>query len=409
MSDWMDFLQGLSGAALGVTKGATIGMEPFAAWEKVRSADLANDKSDVQLRDLYGVQDAREAYPNYYQDLVEAANSGYRKATAGNERGIFGEEQALALQKYLADPYGAFQEHVAAAGMRPDSPEFRNWLAQAIGQYDPMAAVKAQDSFGVPAIEQRNVNEQAVLAYVQQYARKLDPGARVIRNEDGTIAVQGSNGEVTPVSGDVLTKVAAMFAAKTPYDAQQQGLADMLKIITGNINNAKGVESLAGNTPAAATIKLLGEQRMNLKNALDAATRDLVALQAAASRSMEPDTFAPQIEQARARVSDINTAMQDLYQQQLYLMQRSMSGGSGISPGTFVGPPSSLAGPTPQGRTTMTTRPPAGAAASRATGRPGGGGGVPLGVPMSGNQAVPFAGMTPGDIWGMPSLPIRGQ
>lgn len=406
MSDFTDFLQGLSGAALGVTKGATIGMEPFAAWEKVRSADLANDRSDVLLRDLYGVQDAREAFPNYYGDLVEAANSGYRRTTTGNERGIFGDEQALALQKYLSDPYGAFQQGVAQADMRPDSPEFRNWLAQAIGQYDPMAAVKAQDSFGVPTIEQRNLNEQAILAYVQQYARKLDPGARVIRNEDGTVAVLGSNGEVTPVSGDILTKVAAMFAAKTPYDAQQQGLADMMKIVTGNINNAKNASTINDNSPTALTIKLLDGQRMNMKTALDAATRDLVALQAAAARAPDPESYTPQLEAARARVADIDRAMQDLSSQMAYLAQLSTRGGS--APSSFMGPPAALAGPAPQGRTTVTTRAPAGGMAARAAGRPNATGGVPLGVPMSGNQAAPF-GMNAYDIWGLPNAPIRGQ
>jgi len=394
MSDFMDFLSGLSGVGAGLAKGATLGMEPFAAWEKVRSADLANDRSDVQLRDLYGVQDEREASGDYYQNLVGAANSGYRKTSAGNERDIFGLEQQLAMQQYLSDPNDAFQQGLAETGWTPGTPEYRAWLAEAMGQFDPSAAVGAYDKMGIPRMQQRNVDEQAVLATLEQLIQRDDPGATVQRGPDGQVYVIGSDGTSKRVSGDALVRVASMLGdPKGPDNAITQGLLNQQRLVTGNVQNQKTLSGLQNDTPSKRALDGVKNQLTQLRAEGQQAVSVLNKLRDNQRQSSDPESYAGPIVEAEQRLATINKQGQQLWQTQQYLMQQSMGGGGGM------GPPRSAMNP--QGGSSVNTKTP-GSGASRAAGaarRQGGATG---------------SWDTPPDSYGMPTRdtgirPIGGQ
>lgn len=235
MADWKDWLEGISGGARGVVEGLTLGMKPFDAWEKVRTQDLENDKRDVLLEDLYGIQGARNAMPSYYPDLVTAANAGYRKNTAQADYDIFGLNRNLEMQRYLSDPEGAFQQGLRETGWQPGDPEYRQWLAEAMGMYNPEGAVGAYDKFGVPVIQNRNLNEQTALAFLQSWAQVKDPGAQAIRAANGQVVILGSDGSETPIPNDLLMKITDMITNKGGAPgALQAGLQTEMDIVKTN-------------------------------------------------------------------------------------------------------------------------------------------------------------------------------
>lgn len=261
MADWKDWLEGISGGTRGVVEGLTLGMKPFDAWEKVRAQDLANDKSDVQLEDLYGIQGARNAMPNYYPDLVGAANAGSRRATAQADYDIFGLNRNLEMQRYLSDPEGAFQQGLRETGWQPGDPEYRQWLAEAMGMYSPEVAVGAYDKFGVPAIQNRNLNEQTALTFVENWVRAKDPGAQVLRTANGQVVVLGSDGSETPIPGDILMKLTDMITRQGGAPAAlSAGLKDEMAIANTNANLWRAFQT--GQISPASAVALIDKERI---------------------------------------------------------------------------------------------------------------------------------------------------
>lgn len=358
MSDWMDWLGEFSGAASGVVSGLTAGAKPFDAWEGVRTKDIANDRGELTNRDLELMQWAREMDGDYYGNKVGAEDSGYRKKMAGDEYDIFAKGQQLGLTEYLADPNGAFQQGLRETGWEPGSPEYRQWLAEAMSMYDPTGAVAAYDKMGVPGIENRNLNEQAALRFIESYAQQKDPNARVVRNSDGTVSIV-SNGEETPVSGDVLVKVAAMINAKTPYDAISGGIKDETNIQNSNINLVKALRD-GSLTPAAAS-KLISEQGVRLNQAYTGARNELAALtRDPMFATLSPDEQEARTAPLRARIQSIQSQM-DTNQAMLnrVVTNTALPRVTGQAPAPRVGP---------VGGTSVTTRPAPGSIAARAAG-----------------------------------------
>lgn len=359
--DWMS----ASGAATGIVNGLTAGAKPFTAWEDVRTKDLANDKSELTLRDLYQMQDALENPDlNYYGNAASAKDSGNRKTYAANETDIFGNEQKLALGRYLTDPEGEFQQGLKETGWVPGSPEYNQWLSEAIAGFDPMAGQAANDKFKIPEMQNRNLNEQAALQYIENYAKQKDPDARVERKPDGTVVIV-SNGEETPVPGDTLMHVAAMISAKTPEDAVSKGLKDEIAIQKVNAEIIKALQT--GQITPASAAKMIQEQGVRLNQSYQGAMRELAAI----TKSQDYMLATPEDKQAMTqelvkRISATKTQM-DQNQQMLnkVVTQSALPRMTGGAPGPR--------GPRAQGDTTVTTRPPPGAFAARAAGIPPGG------------------------------------
>lgn len=425
MADWKQWLEGVSGGALGINKGLTIAADPFLAWDKVQAADQAIDRTGIQNRDLEQTQSARENPDlNYYGNLATSADATHRNSTAKSTSDIYGLEQNLALKKYLADPNDAYQQGIAEAGWTPDSPEYRAWTAEAMGLFDPQAAIKANDTFNIPGLKQQNLGEQATLSYLSNYVKQYDPGAQVVRKPDGTVAIIGSNGTETEVPSDMLVKVDSMLRNKNgPEGAISAGLKDEIAIQKTNIEMYKQVAVAMKNgriDPKMGFLALDSQRKAidtkirKMKNDGDAIAKDPL---------MDP-------EEKKAKLADIaargKRAEDELdFLSKLLTQLQAIGVMPGQNPGTNgpMGPPSYLA---PQGNSSVNTRPPIGDIVGRALGQPSGrspdvggsrfappqgGGGVPLGVPMSGNQAVPrmFDGMTADDVFGAPSRPIGGN
>lgn len=373
MADWMDILEGISGGVSGIPKGLTAGAAPFDIWENVRGKDLASDRNEILLRDLSQTQSALENPAlDYYGNLAAAKNMGSRVATAKGESDIFGLNRQLELQQYLMDPEGAFQQGVLQAGMTPGTPEYRKWLAEAISMYDPQGGVKSYDTFGIPQMEQRNVNEQAALELILKRAQEKDPNAQIIRNTDGTISIL-SNGAVTPIEGKLLAQAAAMLQ-KGPMDAIQQGLASELAI---QRSNADVWEKLNRReiTPAAA-VGVFRERGVSIRADLGRTIQQYTTL----VKSQEYLQALPEEQQAMKAplVMAINDAQKRLRETEADA-NRILTGGR-VS---FGAPQETPRGPAPVGGATVTQQKFApGIAASRAAGPAAAGAAPPLGAPV---------------------------
>lgn len=396
MADWMDWLEGISGAASGTVKGLTEGMKPFDAWEKVRTQDLANDLSDVKVRDAQLLQSALEGLPDYYGNLAGFRDVGNRKGIAQGEYDIYGIGKRFGMDRALSDPFGDFQQSVRAQGLGPQDVGYRQLMSDVMGQYDPFGAIAAYDKLNIPGMQQANVNEQAVLSFIQQYAQMNDPTARVVRYSDGTLAIESSEG-VMPISGDMMAKAAAMLQARTPYDAISKGLADEGNIIK---NNAVLYTALTkGQISPAQYLQGLNQIRQNAVNDLNKSESALQALlKSDAYKWALPDEQAAMRAPLEQRIAAARNAVaQSSSQARTFIEQGRGAGGVPA----FVGPPSSLAG------STVTTRPQRGAGASRAAGSAGPvpDAGRPVDAPQRAYGSPRDTGVRPitnGSLWGMP-------
>jgi hypothetical protein len=397
-NNFMDFLDGLSGAFGGITKGLTAGAEPFNAWEKVRTQDLANDKTDIQLRDLGQTQDARDAYGGYYDNVVGLADTNNRVGISKGNRDIFGNEQALAQAEYLASP--GFQEIVAQ--LDPSDPEYRTKLAAAIAQYDPLGGVTAYDKFGVDKMQQRNLNMQTAGQFIERYAQQKDPGAVFQFMPDGTAVIYGSDGTMTPIPTKFLLQLADMTAAKTPNAAITSGIGDQIKVNASNIATYNALNK--NNVSPAQQVQLLTQERLAAQNELTAVQNEIKAI-----TSSEQFKLLSRPEQ-EAALAGIKPRFDRAVQNQQAVQQRIRAFQSGQSPasGGAMGPPSPRVAP--QGGGAVTTgRPSVADVISLAAGGAGAPKGAPWGRSAEGGGAYPFMQMNPEDVWGPASNPISGD
>jgi hypothetical protein len=358
---WTDVLEDIAGGASGVVKGLTAGAAPFDAWGKVQSQDLANDKSRLTLEDLQHMQDAKNNPDlNFYGNAADALDTTNRKTTAAGNLDIFGNKNKLDLQSYLSDPNGTFQQGLKETGWEPGSPEYRQWLAEAIGQFDPQAGVKAYDTYGVDKLEDKNLNQEAALQFLQSYVQQKDPNAVVQRKPDGTVVVV-SHGEEHEIDGSALVKIAAMISAKTPDDAISKGIKDESLIQKGNIDLFKALQT--GQVTPAQALKVLDQQRVGLSQAYQGALRELSTLQASQDFKMAaPEERLAMTQDIRSRINDIKQKMDA--SQQVYSRIAATSSIPRLG-GSPAGAPPLVR---PQGGSSLTTRPPPGAAAARAAG-----------------------------------------
>lgn len=397
--DFMNFLEGLSGAFGGITKGLTEGTKPFDAWEKVRTQDIANDKGDIQLRDLGRMQDAQENPDlNYYGNAATFKDTTNRVGTSKGNRDIFGNEQALAQAEYLASP--GFQELVAQ--LDPSDPEYRTKLAAAIAQYDPQGGVTAYDKYKVPALQQHNLNLQAAGQFIERYAQKKDPGAVFQFLPDGTAVIYGSDGEQTPIPTKFLLQLADMTAAKTPGAAVNTGITQQLLVEKNNRDNYLATQK--GGIQPAQQVQLLTQARLAAQNALTAVANEIKTI-------TNSDVFKlmtrPEQEAALAHVKPrFDAAMRD--QQAIQRQLQSVIAGRGPVPGGAMGPPSPRVAPQGDGAVT-TGRPSVADLVSLAAGGAGAPKSAPWGRSAEGGDAYPFMQMTPDDLWGPASKPISGD
>lgn len=382
MGDWTEFLQDLSGGAAGIVSGLTAGAKPFDAWEGVRTKDIANDRGEINNRDLELIQWARENPDiDYYGNKIGAEDTGYRQKMASGEVDIFGNEQKLALAQYLADPNGAFQQGVDQAGLTPGTPEYREWLSEAMSMYDPSGAVGAYDKMGIPGIQNRNMNEQTSIQFAQNFIRanSHDPNAVIVRKADGTFAVM-SNGEETDLPGDVMLKMASMMNAKDPYGAVSAGMKDEMGIQDSNTKRVTAQAAVIkamqeGRITPAAAAKYYQEQRVSANQILVAAQKEMQQIANEAKTSMwTAEETEARMAPARENVKAAQRTMQETQQ----MLQRILA--TGRVPGMAMGGgPAGSAGPrvAPQGGTSVTTRPQRGALAARAAGGGPGAGAMP--------------------------------
>lgn len=363
MPDWQDILEGISGGFMGVTKGLTAGAEPFNAWENVRTKDIANDKGEIQLRDLQLMQDALEAEGlGFYSNAALAKDAAHRKATSSANLDIFGNAQKLALGEYLADPNGAFQQGLKETGWTPGTPEYRAWLSEAISAFDPAAAPKVYDSFGVDKIENRNLNEQATLAFAQSWIQKNgpDPNAQLVRMPDGTVGVL-SNGEISPVPGGLLTKIADMMGSATPGVAISKGVRDEGEIQKINIAMMKAIGE--GRITPAMALKALETDRLTVSQDFNKAIQELTTLQKSQEYVLaDEETKAAMVAPLQQRAAAARKELERIRNTAQAVMA------TGRLPGAEM--PAPRAGPRPTGGSTVTAprRPPPLAAGTAAAG-----------------------------------------
>jgi hypothetical protein len=389
MPDWTGLLDSISGGAFGITKGLTAGAEPYKAWEGVRTADLANDRSEITLRDLQLMQQALEAQPDFYGNAATARNTANQLATSKGKLDIFGNERNLDINQQLSDPMGMFQQ--ATAGLTPADPEYRQLYAQFLGYLDPTGAMKSYDSFGVEKMQQRGINEQAVYATVLQMAQMQDPGATLQRKPDGTIVVLASDGEEMPVSPKLLTKVAAMLGAPTPIDAYYKGLTSEQGIQNTNINLFKALDA-RGISPTKA-LASLDQLRIGYDKDIAAAMAQVNTILKSDEYKSESDPAA-RAEMLREPMRRAETARAN--KEKVMAMYAQVAVTSNVPGSQPLAPPTPRVAPT--GGTKVTTRSPqatgakAAGIAPRPAGpmRPGETGGPIGGVDLFGIQQDPM-------------------
>jgi hypothetical protein len=343
MADWMDFLGDLGGAARGVTEGLTLGMKPFAAWEDVRTKDLANDKSDIALRDLLMTQNAREGLgvPDFYGNLIGSQDVGHRLTMAKGEGDIFGQERNLAFQRYLSDPNDAFQQGIAAMGVKPGDPEYNKWYAEAQGIFDPTAAVAGYEKLGIPALEGRQLNQEAVTQIATALLRTKDPGAQAFIGTDGRLMGVGSDGEPFPMPAIDYMKFAEMLQpGKTALGVTNTGITQQMAIAEANRKMAE-----SGPLKNPETLKLVNGELTRITNQIKLDQAALTKL--TAQPILDDDARA----QAVALQQRINAGIQEA--QQWGGIMRNMVGQTPV--GSRAGVPPT--GPRPTGGAAVTTRP----------------------------------------------------
>lgn len=276
--DWLDTL---SGAALGINKGATLAADPYKAWDAVQKTGLEN-------RNLEGEQLAREALPDYYGHRATAADTATQLATSKGLSDIYGTDTALAMQKALG-PGSAFQAEIQARGLTPDMPEYMLAAQKYIGQYNPQAGIAAESLFKIPETQNRNTMDQLNTAYVQAYARRADPNAIAVRQPDGTFVIHGSQGETIPVNVDQLAKIVSFMKTSDPSQVMNAALTTQGAI---QKTNAEMVTALANwqkalntgvQTPAQANAAL-----NSLRVGLD---KELARIAAARNFVLKSDDF----------------------------------------------------------------------------------------------------------------------
>lgn len=380
---WMDFLEDLSGGVSGFVKGVDAGMAPLKTWEGIRTSDLQNDAREISNRDLELLQLARESPDyDYYGNKIGAEDTGFRQKMAAGERDIFGNEQALGLAQYLSNPDGAFQLAVRGRGLTPDMPEYRMLLQEHLASFDPMAAITADKNLNIPGLRQQNLNEQAALAYLQEYVRAKgpDPNAEVVRLPNGGVAVF-SGGEMHPMGGEGAVQLASMLGAKTPYDALAAGVTNEQKV---QLTNAQILKLLnEGNISPSVAYKGLQEEGTRLNQAYVGLRKELEAAEKTKLDPMSP-TAAEDKAALDARVASLRAEMEQIktqFARGLQLRNRlvqSQFGGGRFSGGRFSGGGLPMEGGAPRPRTTegepgssvTTRRPPPGAIGASAGGRP---------------------------------------
>lgn len=403
MPDWFETLQDIGGAFTGITQGLTQGMKPFEAWEGVRTKDLANDRSDILLRDLMAQQAAREGddYFGYYTDQAGAQRSGFQKTRAGNERDLYGIEQGLAQRQALDDPDGEFQTLMRQMGVTPEDPNYRRFLSQYMAQYDPMGAVAAYDKMGVPAIEQRNMTQAAVMSFLES---KLPPGAQIIANNDGSFTAVGSDGVEVQIPWRQALAAASMSGKPTdPMSVISNIIKDQTLIQKGNTEAWRAVNP--DDSKERTQQRLAANSLMTAaQRDFDAAQREIAAIQKYAKENfLEEAQVAELLTPVRQRAEEAQRRGREAAQLLQQVTGVTMAGGPAAS---RFGRSGSSGAPVPQGGTSVTTRPAPGAGASRAAG--GAGGGAPGGAPGygrgSGGAAV--SPRPPGRMYDTGNRPI---
>lgn len=390
---WMDFLEDLSGGVSGFVKGIDAGMAPLKTWEGIRTSDLQNDAREISNRDLELLQLARESPDyDYYGNKIGAEDTGFRQKMAAGERDIFGNEQALGLAQYLSNPDGAFQLAVRGRGLTPDMPEYRMLLQEHLASFDPMAAITADKNLNIPGLRQQNLNEQAALAYLQEYVRAKgpDPNAEVVRLPNGGVAVF-SGGEMHPMGGEGAVQLASMLGAKTPYDALAAGVTNEQKV---QLTNAQILKLLnEGNISPSVAYKGLQEEGTRLNQAYVGLRKELEAAEKTKLDPMSP-TAAEDKAALDARVASLRTEMEQIktqFARGLQLRNRLVQ--SQFGGGRFSGGGLPMEGGAPRPRTTAgepgssvtTRRPPPGALGASAGGRP-----MPQQLPLGYEEVDPY-------------------
>lgn len=346
MADWQDWLEGLGGAAAGVTQGLTAGAAPFAAWDRVVGSGLANESAASKLRNEQLSQAAREGIPDFYGNAAGAQDIGSQLAMSKGKNDIYGFEQGLAARKYMADPNDAFQQMVQTLGLTPADPQYRQLAAEAQSYYDPLGAIAGYDKMNIPGMQQQNLNEEAVLSYVTAFARKVDKGAHAFRAPNGQIMIMSSDGTEVLPAPDALVRSASMLAAKDPYAAVSAGVKDENLIARTNAELYK-VMTAGGVTPAQQ-IKVINDNRVLWSGEMNKAQQGYEAIKKTSEyTTADPATQATMLQPylERGKVAQQQLLMIDKLQQAVI---------NGQLPNRGV--PPSVASPQPQGQSSVNTK-----------------------------------------------------
>jgi hypothetical protein len=278
MADWMDWLEGLSGAASGVAKGWNEGLAPLKTWEDIRTGDLKNDAQEIGNRNLEFEQQYREGadVPAWYGDWGGARRSEFQDTISKNELDMWGNRQKQDTGQRLADADAAFRVAARAAGLTPDMPEYAQLAGQYLRDATGFGAIEQVDKYNIDARLDRATGDQATLASIQNTLRDQtgDKNLVVTRGKDGKLYMQSSDGVVHEVTNPkALMEAASMYYEKgSPEGAIRAGIKDLIEIQKANADN--WVKYNAGKITPKEMLTGLTNERVGINQALNNA-RDM--------------------------------------------------------------------------------------------------------------------------------------
>lgn len=328
-----DTIGDIGQALSGIPQGLNAGLTPFGTWENIRTKDLANDRTDLQLQDLAAIQAARDAASGYYGDLVGAAQSGYQNTIAKNQFGTDTYQQQLALAQYMRSPEG----QALLAGQTPGSYGYDAGLLQGASQFLPMQVPDMFKSYGMNALDQQVAGQQVGENMLRYQLQQMNPGSQIdVVRMPGQGYVALVDGQPMDIPASLLRGAFGAEGISGPQNAIDAQIKLQQAIQTGDMNlitqALKATEGFQNDPMVAQLNKVLAENRLELNS--------LVAQRAKIDSTFFPD---PQekvsaIAANEARITQLRQNMEALQQQIVTRASRARGVGGGLFTPTISGP-----------------------------------------------------------------------
>jgi len=319
---FLDTIGNIGEALSGIPYGLNQGLTPFNTWEGIRTKDLANDRSELQLQDLAQIQAARDAAANYYGDLVNAAQTGNQFTSAKNLYGTDTAQQQLAYAQFMRSPEG----QALLANQMPGSYGFDQGLLQGASQFLPTQVPDMFKQYGMAGLDQQAAGQQVGEQMLRYQLQQMNPGSQVdVVRMPGQGYVALVDGQPMDIPASLLRGAYAAEGVNAPQQAINTQVQLERAIQTGNVDMIakilQATNSFQKDPALAQLTQMYSANQREMTSLLTQRTRMAATYGGA-------DT--PIMAQINARIAELGGRMQQqeaLIQQRA---QRTMGAGTGV-------------------------------------------------------------------------------